>query len=148
MKINARSAKVAITYFRSKPLRILFAILWAVFVYQIISAGFSSDPFSRYDSSGSSAHLYPMDLTKTLISVMVLHLILLLAIDIFMHSGWKFLIMLVITIPFLFYFILFILFIVHASPPIAWMVFWQLSSSLIFLVLCIWQVFSFLRSKF
>ena len=63
MKINARSAKVAITYFRSKPLRILFAILWAVFVYQIISAGFSSDPFSRYDSSGSSAHLYPMDST-------------------------------------------------------------------------------------
>ena len=145
MKTKVTSKNPMIAYFSAKPLRILFAILWAIFVYQIISAGFSSDPFSRYDSSGRTAHLYPMDLMKTLISVMVLHLILLLAIDIFMHSGWKFLIMLVITIPFLFYFILFI---VHASPPMAWMVFWQLSASLIFLVLCIWQVFSFLRSKF
>lgn len=145
MKTKITSTNLMIAYFSAKPLRILFAILWAIFVYQIISTGFNPDFFSRYDSSGSTAHLYPMDLIKTLISVMILHLILLLAIDIFMQSGWKFLIMLVMTIPFLFYFILFI---VHASPPMAWMVFWQLSASFIFLVLCIWQVFSFLYSKF
>lgn len=145
MIVKASFLDAIVSYFRSKPLRILFAILWAIFVYQIISAGFSPDSFSRYDSSGSTAHLYPMNLIKTLISVMVLHLILLLAIDIFMQSGWRFLIMLVMTIPFLFYFILFI---VHASPPMVWMVFWQLSASFIFLVLCIWQVFSFLYSKF
>lgn len=145
MKIKITSTNLMIAYFSAKPLRILFAILWAIFVYQIISAGFSPDPFSHYDSSSSTTYLYPMDLIKTLIGVMFLKLILLLAIDIFMQSGWKFLIMLVMTIPFLCYFILFI---VHASPPMVWMVFWQLSASFIFLVLCIWQVFSFLYSKF
>ena len=145
MKTKPISINPTIAYFKLKPLRIIFAILWIVFVYQIIASGFRADPYLLHVRGIPAPHPYPRDLVTILICTIILHITFLVTTDALMRSRWKYFLMLIITMPFLFYFAAVSM---HAPPPLTYMVMWLLLSFLIFLALCIWQVLSFLYSKF
>lgn len=145
IKTHKRFAKTITSYFRSKPLRVVFAVLWVLFVGLIISAGFEQSPHSFDMYSDNSSEPYQTGLVVFLIAAMMLHLILLFVSDFLMHDNWKFCVMLLITIPFLLYFGMGAM---HAPPSLVLMIMWTLLSFLIFLVLCFCQVCLFVLRNF
>lgn len=145
MQTKRLSLKSIKAYFYAKPLRIAFAVLWLFFVSQIITSGFLPNPYALPDDN-PEPHSYSMALVVILIISMLLYLSLLIVIDVYMHSGWKFLIMLMMTALFLIYFGMMA---IHAPPSLAWMIMWTFLSFILCLLLCFCQAFLFfLRRSF
>lgn len=145
MKTNGLPVKVIVSYFRAKPLRIIFAVLWVLFVGLIITLGFSTDPYLLHVQNIPPPHLYPIELVVILVMAMLFHLSLLVTIDVYMDNRWKFFAMLLTSILFLFGFGMMAM---HAPPSLGGMIFWTFLSSLLFLFLCFWQVYLFLLRRF
>lgn len=133
-----------ISYFRSKPLRVVFAILWVLFLSLIILSGSKPSPHS-FDMYNNSSEPYQTGLVVFLIAAMILHLILLFVSDFLIRGNWKFCVMLFITTLFLLYFGMLAM---HAQPSLALMIMWTLLSFLIFLILCFWQVCILILRRF
>ena len=145
MKTNKLSFNTMISYFRSRPLRIVFIVLWIIFVYLIIAAGFRPDPYLLNVRNIPPPHPYPIVLVLILLGSMVLHLSLLVAVDIYRRNPWKLLTMLMVTVPFLLFFGIMGM---HAPPPMTAMIRWLLLSITLFLLLCIWQSSTYFYNKF
>lgn len=141
---NRLFVKAIMSYFRSKPLRIFFTVLWFIFVCLIIFLGSEPSPHSFDIYDDNTPEPYQTGLVVFLITAMVLHLAALIIIDILMHSNWKLPLMLLITMLFLLYFGMLAM---HASPSLVWMIFWTFLSSLLFLLLCFWQVYLFVLRR-
>lgn len=139
------SIETIASYFRSKPLRLVFAILWILFVGLIIFSGFEPSPHSFDMYTDDNAKPYQTGLILFLITAMVLHLILLFISDFLMNDNWKLYAMLLITIPFLLYFGMLAM---HAPPSLIVMIMWTLLSFLIFLVLSFWQACLIILRRF
>ncbi|WP_367109463.1 hypothetical protein [uncultured Psychrobacter sp.] len=144
MKIN-EFIKAAKIYFLSQRLRIIFAILWLLFVGLIITLGFSKDSYLLHVQNIPLPHPYPVELVVILVMAMLFHLSLLVTLDVYVHSRWKFLAMLVTSVLFLLYFGMMAM---HAPPSLGGMIFWTFLSSLLFFVLCFWQACLFLLRRF
>ena len=132
--------KTVASYYRSKPLRIVFASLWVVFVYQIIMSGFELNPYELQMLDTSVPHSYDIELVVILVVAMLFHLSFLITIDVYMRSRWKFFTMLIITTLFL---LCFGMVAMHAPPSLVCMIFWTFLSFLLFLVICFCQACSF-----
>ena len=132
--------KTVVSYFRSKPLRIVFASLWVVFVYQIIMSGFELNPYELQMLDASVPYSYDIELVVILVVAMLFHLSFLITIDVYMRSRWKFFTMLIITTLFL---LCFGMVAMHAPPSLVCMIFWTFLSFLLFLVICFCQACSF-----
>lgn len=145
MKTNGLPVKVIVSYFRAKPLRIIFAVLWVLFVGLIITLGFSTDPYLLHVQNIPPPHPYPIELVVILVMAMLFHLSLLVTMDVYMDNRWKFFAMLLTSILFLFGFGMMAM---HAPPALGGMIFWIFLSSLLFLLLCFWQVYLFLLRRF
>ena len=131
--------KTVASYFQNKPPRFFFAILWVVFVYQIIISGFEPNPYDIKVLDASMPLSYPIGLVVILVIAMFFHLSFLVTIDVYMRSRWKFFTMLFMTTLFLFFFDIINL---H-TPPLSWIIIWSFLSFLLFLVVCFCQVCSF-----
>ena len=145
MKTNKLSFNTMVSYFRSKPLRIVFIVLWIIFVYLIIAAGFRPDPYLLKVRNIPPPHPYPIVLVLILLGSMVLHLSLLVAVDIYRRSRWKLLTMLMVTAPFL---LVFGIMGMHAPPPMTAMIRWLFLSMILFLLLCVWQCGAYFYNRF
>ncbi len=145
MKTNGLSVKAIASYFRAKPLRIIFAVLWVLFVGLIITLGFSTDPYLLHVQNTPPPHPYPIELVVILVMAMLFHLSLLVTMDVYMDSCQKLFAMLVTSILFLFGFGMMAM---HAPPSLGGMIFWTFLSSLLFLLLCFWQVCLFVLRRF
>lgn len=135
---NRLFVKAIMSYFRTKRLRLFFAIVWLIFFFLIIFLGFEPSPHSFDIYDDNTPEPYQTGLVVFLVTAMVLHLISLIIIDILMRSHWKLFLMLLITMLFLLYFGMLAM---HASPSLVWMIMWTLLSFLIFLLLCFWKAF-------
>lgn len=131
------------SYFCSKPLRVVFTILWIIFVGLIITLGFSTNPYLLHVQNIPPPHPYPIELVVILIMAMLFHLSLLVTMDVYMDSRWKFFAMLLTSILFGFGMMA-----MHAPPPLGGMIFWTFLSSLLFLLLCFRQVCLFFLRRF
>lgn len=147
IKTHKGFAKSTMSYFRSKPLRVVFTILWIIFVGLIITLGFSTDPYLLHVQNIPPPHPYPIELVVILIMAMLFHLSLLVTMDVYMDSRWKFFAMLLTSILFLFLFG-FGMMAMHAPPSLGGMIFWTFLSSLLFLLLCFRQVCLFFLRRF
>lgn len=127
--------KTVASYFQNKPPRFFFAILWVVFVYQIIISGFEPNPYDIKVLDASMPLSYPIGLVVILVIAMFFHLSFLVTIDVYMRSQWKFFTMLSMTTLFLFFFDIINL---H-TPPLSWIIIWSFLSFLLFLVICFCQ---------
>ena len=145
MKTNGLPVKAIVSYFRAKPLRIIFAVLWVLFVGLIITLGFSTDPYLLHVQNTPPPHPYPIELVVILVMAMLFHLSLLVTMDVYMDSRWKFFTMLGTSILFLFGFGMMAM---HAPPSLSGMIFWTFLSSLLFLLLCLWQVYLCVLRRF
>ncbi|WP_299186557.1 hypothetical protein [uncultured Psychrobacter sp.] len=145
IKTHKRFAKTVMNYFRSKPLRVVFAILWIFFVGLIIALGFEPNPYALHVLDDPEPHSYPIELVVILLMATLFHLSLLVTLDIYMRSRWKLLAMLVTSVLFLLYFGMMAM---HAPPSLGGMIFWTFLSSLLFLLLCFWQVCLFVLRRF
>ena len=134
------SIKTVASYFRSKPLRIVFASVWALFVGLIITSGFEPNPHELQMLDAPEPHSYDIELVVILVVAMLFHLSFLVTIDVYMRSQWKFFTMLIITTLFL---ICFGMVAMHAPPSLGCMIFWTFLSFLLFLVICFCQACSF-----
>ena len=132
--------KTVVSYFQNKPPRLFFAILWVVFIYQIIISGFEPNPYDLQVLDASVPLSYPIDLVVILVIAMLFHLSFLVTIDVYMRSRWKFFTMLIITTLFL---LCFGMVAMHAPPSLVCMIFWTFLSFLLFLVICFCQACSF-----
>ena len=132
--------KTVVSYFRNKPPRFFFAILWVVFVYQIIMSGFELNPYELQVLDASVPLSYPIEIVVILVVSMLFHLSFLITIDVYMRSQWKFFTMLIITTLFL---LCFGMVAMHAPPSLVCMIFWTFLSSLLLLVICLCQACSF-----
>ena len=139
MSTQKMSIKTFASYFRNKPPRFFFAILWVVFVYQIIMSGFELNPYELQVLDASVPLSYPIEIVVILVVSMLLHLSFLVTIDIYMRSQSKFFTMLFMTTLFLFFFDIISL---H-TPPLSWIIIWSFLSFLLFLVICFCQACSF-----
>ena len=138
--------KTATNYFKAQKLRIVFASLWVVFVYQIIMSGFELNPYELQMLDANVPHSYDRDLVVILVVAMLFHLSFLITIDVYMRSQWKFFAMLIITTLFL---LCFGMVAMHAPPSLVCMIFWTFLSFLLFLVICFCHACSFfLRCAF
>lgn len=131
------------SYFCSKPLRVVFTILWIIFVGLIITLGFSTNPYLLHVQNIPPPHPYPIELVVILIMAMLFHLSLLVTMDVYMDSRWKFFAMLLTSILFGFGMMA-----MHAPPSLGGMIFWTFLSSLLFLLLCFRQVCLFFLDDF
>lgn len=131
------------SYFCSKPLRVVFTILWIIFVGLIITLGFSTNPYLLHVQNIPPPHPYPIELVVILIMAMLFHLSLLVTMDVYMDSRWKFFAMLLTSILFGFGMMA-----MHAPPSLGGMIFWTFLSSLLFLLLCFRQVCLFFSRRF
>ena len=145
IKTHRGFGKTTMSYFRSKPLRVVFAILWIIFVGLIITLGFSTDLYLLHFQNIPLPHPYPIELVVILIIGMLFHLSLLVTMDVYMDSRWKFFTMLGTSILFLFGFGMMAM---HAPPSLSGMIFWTFLSSLLFLLLCLWQVYLCVLRRF
>lgn len=144
IKTHKGFAKTTMSYFRSKPLRVVFAISWIIFVGLIITSGFKPNPYAQHVLDNPDPYSYPIVLVVILVVAMLVHLSLLVTIDVYMHSRWKLLIMLIITTLFLIFFGMMAL---HAQPPLGTMIAWTFLSFLLLLVLCFWQACLFILRR-
>jgi len=145
MKTEIPSIKAVTGYFKAKPLRIVFAILWALFVGLITTSGFEPNPYALEMLDAPEPHSYAMELVIILVVAMIFHLSFLVTIDIYMRSRWKFFTMLIVTTLFLLFFGMMI---IHAPAPLGWMIAWSFLSFLLFLVICFCQACLFLLQRF
>ena len=145
MKTEIPSIKAVTGYFKAKPLRIVFAILWALFVGLIINSGFEPNPYALEMLDAPEPHSYDIELIVMLVVAMLFHLSFLVTIDIYMRSQWKFFTMLIITTLFL---LCFGMVAMHAPPSLGCMIFWTFLSFLLFLVICFCQACLFLLQRF
>ena len=143
IKTHKGFAKTTMGYFRSKPLRVVFTILWIIFVGLIITLGFSTDPYLLHVQNIPPPYPYPIELVVILIMAMLFHLSLLVTMDVYMDSRWKFFAMLLTSILFGFGMMA-----MHAPPSLGGMIFWTFLSSLLFLLLCFRQVCLFFLRRF
>ena len=140
------SMKSITGYFHAKPLRVVFIILWLIFVCLIITSGFSPNPYALPTDGGPKPHAYAIESVVILMIAMIVHISLLVIMDVYMRSGWKYLLMLMTTALFL---ICFGMMAIHAPPSLVWMITWTFLSFILFLILCFHQVFLFvLRRRF
>lgn len=140
------SMKSITGYFRAKPLRVVFAILWLIFVCLIITSGFSPNPYALSTDGSPKPHTYAIESVIILMIAMIVHISLLVIMDVYMRSGWKYLLMLMTTALFL---ICFGMMAIHAPPSLVWMITWTFLSFILFLILCFHRVFLFvLRQSF
>ena len=139
MSTKKISIKTVASYFRNKPPRLFFAILWVVFVYQIIMSGFKPNPYDLQVLDAGVPLSYPITLVVILVIAMLFHLSFLVTIDVYMRSQWKFFTMLFMTTLFLFFFDIINL---H-TPPLSWIIIWSFLSFLLLLVICFCQACSF-----
>ena len=140
MSTKKMSIKTVASYFRSKPLRIVFASVWALFVGLIITLGFEPNPHELQMLDAPEPHSYDIELVVILVVAMLFHLSFLVTIDVYMRSQWKFFTMLMITMLFL---LCFGMVAMHAPPSLGCMIFWTFLSFLLFLVICFCQACSF-----
>lgn len=140
MSTKKMSIKTVASYFRSKPLRIVFASVWALFVGLIIALGFEPNPHELQMLDAPEPHSYDIELVVILVVAMLFHLSFLVTIDVYMRSQWKFFTMLMITTLFL---LCFGMVAMHAPPSLGCMIFWTFLSFLLFLVICFCQACSF-----
>ena len=140
MSTKKMSIKTVASYFRSKPLRIVFASVWALFVGLIITSGFEPNPHELQMLDAPEPHSYDIELVVILVVAMLFHLSFLVTIDVYMRSQWKFFTMLIITTLFL---LCFGMVAMHAPPSLGFMVFWTFLSFLLFSVICFCQACSF-----
>ena len=140
MSTKKISMRTVASYFRNKPPRFFFAILWVVFVYQIIMSGFEPNPYALEMIDAPEPHSYDIELVVILVVAMLFHLSFLVTIDVYMRSRWKFFTMLIITTLFL---LCFGMVAMHAPPSLGCMIFWTFLSFLLFLVICFCQTCSF-----
>ena len=140
MSTQKISIKTVVSYFRSKPLRIVFASVWALFVGLIITLGFEPNPHELQMLDAPEPHSYDIELVVILVVAMLFHLSFLVTIDVYMRSQWKFFTMLIITTLFL---LCFGMVAMHAPPSLGFMVFWTFLSFLLFSVICFCQACSF-----
>ena len=140
MSTKKIAIKTVVSYFKAEKLRIAFASLWVVFVYQIIMSGFELNPYELQMLDASVPHSYDIELVVILVVAMLFHLSFLVTIDVYMRSQWKFFTMLIITTLFL---ICFGMVAMHAPPSLGFMIFWTFLSFLLFLVICFCQACSF-----
>lgn len=145
IKTHKGFTKTIMSYFCSKPLRVVFTILWIIFVGLIITLGFSTNPYLLHVQNIPPPHPYPIELVVILIMAMLFHLSLLVTMDVYMDSRWKFFAMLLTSILFLFGFGMMAM---HAPPSLGGMIFWTFLSSLLFLLLCFRQVCLFFLRRF
>lgn len=146
MKTNGLSVKAIASYFRANPLRIIFAVLWVLFVGLIIASGFEPNPYALHVLDVPEPYSSPIELVVILVMAMLFHLSLLVTMDVYMDSRWKLFAMLITSVLFLLYFGMMAM---HAPPSLGGMIFWTFLSSLLFLLLCFWQVCLFvLRRSF
>ena len=143
MTSKIRPIKSITYYFRAKPLRLVFAILWVIAIYRIIISGFVPDPYSLH-SSVPLPHPYPSGFVTFLIIIMCVQAVLVWLLDDFIHSSFKLLPMLFVVIGGLFVGSIFAM---HAPPPIGAFVIWQALSFVMLLLLGIWQAGLFLYNK-
>ena len=143
IKTHKGFIKTTMGYFRSKPLRVVFTILWIIFVGLIITLGFSTNPYLLHVQNIPPPHPYPIELVVILIMAMLFHLSLLVTMDVYMDSRWKFFAMLLTSILFGFGMMA-----MHAPPSLGGMIFWTFLSSLLFLLLCFRQVCLFFLRRF
>ncbi|PNK61194.1 hypothetical protein [Psychrobacter sp. FDAARGOS_221] len=130
-----------IAYIKAHPFKVVFVILWALFVYQIIMAGYRPNPFALRYMDSPEPQPYATGLVVTLNVIMLLHLAVLAAIDFYMRSRWKFGLMLIVTLPLMFFFGMMIM---HAPPALVWMMMWTVLACAYLLLTCIWQVCRYL----
>jgi len=140
MSTKKITIKTVASYFRSKPLRIVFASVWALFVGLIITLGFEPNPHELQMLDAPEPHSYDIELVVILVVAMLFHLSFLVTIDVYMRSQWKFFTMLMITTLFL---LCFGMVAMHAPPSLGCMIFWTFLSFLLFLVICFCQACSF-----
>ncbi len=145
MSTKKITIKTVASYFRSKPLRIVFASVWALFVGLIITSGFEPNPYALEMIDAPESHSYDIELIVMLVVAMLFHLSFLVTIDIYMRSRWKFFTMLIVTTLFLLFFGMMI---IHAPAPLGWMIAWSFLSFLLFLVICFCQACLFLLQRF
>ena len=143
IKTHKGFIKTTMSYFCSKPLRVVFTILWIIFVGLIITLGFSTNPYLLHVQNIPPPHPYPIELVVILIMAMLFHLSLLVTMDVYMDSRWKFFAMLLTSILFGFGMMA-----MHAPPSLGGMIFWTFLSSLLFLLLCFRQVCLFFLRRF
>ncbi|MBP3945384.1 hypothetical protein [Psychrobacter sp. K31L] len=140
MSTKKITIKTVASYFRSKPLRIVFASVWALFVGLIITSGFEPNPYALEMLDAPEPHSYDIELIVMLVVAMLFHLSFLVTIDVYMRSQWKFFTMLIITTLFL---LCFGMVAMHTPPSLGCMIFWTFLSFLLFLVICFCQACSF-----
>ncbi|AMN50138.1 hypothetical protein [Psychrobacter sp. P2G3] len=145
IKTHKRFAKTTMSYFRSKPLRVVFAILWVLFVGIIIALGFEPNPYALHVLDVPEPYSYPIELVVILVMAMLFHLSLLVTMDVYMDRRWKLFAMLITSVLFLLYFGMMAM---HAPPSLGGMIFWTFLSSLLFLLLCFWQACLFVLRRF
>ena len=145
MSTKKITIKTVASYFRSKPLRIVFASVWALFVGLIITSGFEPNPYALEMLDAPKPHSYDIELIVMLVVAMLFHLSFLVTIDVYMRSQWKFFTMLIITTLFL---LCFGMVAMHAPPSLGCMIFWTFLSFLLFLVICFCQACLFLLQRF
>ena len=145
MSTKKITIKTVASYFRSKPLRIVFASVWALFVGLIITSGFEPNPYALEMLDAPEPHSYAIELVVILVVAMLFHLSFLVTIDVYMRSQWKFFTMLIITTLFL---LCFGMVAMHAPPSLGCMIFWTFLSFLLFLVICFCQACLFLLHRF
>ena len=146
IKTHKGFAKTTMSYFRSKSLRVVFAISWIIFVGLIITSGFEPNPYALEMLDAPEPHSYAIDLVATLVVAMIFHLSFLVTIDVYMRSQWKFFTMMIVTT---FLLLFFGMMVIHAPAPLGWMITWSFLSFLLFSVICFCQACSFfLRCAF
>ena len=138
------SLKTITDYIRAKPLQIIYTVLWGFFVYNIVMAGFSPDPYLINVRNIPPPHPYPTGLVVFLVGAMILQLALLIGLDYYLNSRWKHLFMLIISILFLLYFGMMSM---HAPPALTWMIMWQLLSFILLSIVCFIHLVSFILYK-
>ena len=134
------TAKHLTSYFRSKPLKVAFVILWVAAVYHIIISGFDPDPYLLHRSV-PLPHPYPSDFVTSLLVIMCVQAALAWLIDYFTNSVFKLISMLAVVIGGLF---IGGIFAMHAPPPIGAFINWQLLCMGMILTLCLYRIIPFL----
>ena len=64
IKIHKGFTKTIMSYFCSKPLRVVFTILWIIFVGLIITLGFSTNPYLLHVQNIPPPRPYPIELRR------------------------------------------------------------------------------------
>ncbi len=145
MTMKTPFSQTLFNYFTIKKSRLIFATFWLLSIFWIISSGFTTDSYLLHVRGIPPPHPYPVDLVVMLLGATALHISLIILADIYVLKSWKAFIMLLITMPFFFYFAIFAM---HAPPPLGVMILCQFLMFLLFLVLSFWQAGLYIFRRF